>query len=138
MNEIDDGVFDWMLILDFKRRQREMLREDRAARESQLPIQKDVTPTNVTIPQTHDLLSPSLPQPHQGPLSPVSTNGVFNTPARATMEPNNETENTNNTQSVPVEPKSTQEPVRPQQPAPAKKKRKWWQKLFAICRKGDE
>jgi hypothetical protein len=137
MNEIDDGVFDWMLILDFKRRQREMLREDRAARESQLPPQKDVTPTNVTIPQPQDLLSPSLPQPHQGPLSPVSTNGVFNTPARATMEPSNENENTNNTHSLPVEPKTTQEPHR-QQTAPPKKKKKWWQKLFAICRKGGE
>jgi hypothetical protein len=128
MGEIDDGVFDWMAILDHKRRQKEYLREaERKAKESQ----RDVVQTNITTISHPEVLSPSVPQPHQGPLSPVSTNGLLSTPAKTTFEQND----TQNTQTLPAQPQAQSEPL---QKEPVKKKKKWWKKLFFICRGSKE
>jgi hypothetical protein len=131
IGEIDDGVFDWMLQLDHKRRQKELLREaDRAAKESQ---PREFNGTNLTItPQ--EVLSPSVPHPHQGPLTPVSTNALASTPANPTFEVN-ETQNTHQTQAIP-----TAAPVieQLQKEPPPKKKKKWWKRLFMICRSTKE
>ena len=113
MNEVDDGFFDWMIVLENKRKQREQQRE----------LEK-----NAEIAKTPQSVTASPPVPEKAAItSPVnSTAGMLGSPSTPNVVIDN-----------PVAPKSDQVlPETPQHATAKPAKVKWWQRLF--CCKTDK
>ncbi|KAJ3325982.1 casein kinase I [Boothiomyces sp. JEL0866] len=130
IGEIDDGVFDWMVVLDQKRKQKEQLREtERLQREmAQSQQAHHATESNLGVsPSVQPDTKLSVTSPGIG----SSTHGV--PPSNANLKVSDKKlppveEPAVESRPQPVVNNSTSEP-----PKQAPKKKKWWKKLFRFC-----
>jgi hypothetical protein len=125
LGEIDDGIFDWMIVLDQKRKQKDT---------------GDKNFTHPNVSQNIDIQSPSAPHLHIHSISsPVSNVGVYSSPNRPDTKPLAENRQ-NKPKPIEKSPKHVP-PERQPNPAPPvepKKKIGWWGRLFFCCQKDFE
>ncbi|KAI8915925.1 casein kinase-1 [Gorgonomyces haynaldii] len=119
LGEQDDGVFDWMIVLDQQRKEREQQRE--MERRSQI----NPTSSNIAMMST---VNTSRVSHHQHVSSQTGT------PAQAIPTPREQ-----RISLQPQEQPAAKPAVAPQrqppreEPKPEPPKLKWWQKLFSVC-----
>ncbi|KAJ3261817.1 casein kinase I [Boothiomyces macroporosus] len=128
IGEIDDGVFDWMIVLDQKRKQKEQLRETERLQREIAHSQPAHHGTDSNLVMSHSM-QPDTKLSVTSPGIGSSTNGVppSNTNLKVSdkklppvEEPADETQH-----QTPAVHNSTNET-----PKQAQKKKKWWKKLF--------
>jgi hypothetical protein len=131
LGEIDDGVFDWMIILDQKRKQKELLKEaEKLARERD----------NLEKPHNTQDISDLAEKQVQSPI--VSTAGVVGSPLNGTMDDNHHAvANTIGANTSPA-PNARNDavavtndnPTGDPSKAPRRKKVGWFKRLFCCAR----
>jgi hypothetical protein len=122
LGEIDDGLFDWMIVLDTKKKQKDQMREaEKVNRAKQEAIEID-------IPQSN------LASPIGRVISPSSNLAVYSSPSRADPLEDKRNSRLKPTEQVPQTGAEITPNLRPQeqqQPIAPVKKKSWWKKLFS-------